>query len=155
MPLVIDKAQFMQAFGRDLYHDDESSPLTYLDRKTGDVIWVFQNDEDAELEYGPLVGRDNEAVRRRVAAEPERYLLLPGLEHGEHHQILKDFVNSDWTEDEEERKAAKHHYFPSIGGWKNSVDGRTWNAFLDVRDRQTTLKAEEFLRQNGIEPDWW
>ena len=45
-PLAIDRTLFTMAFGRDV--DDESYPQsTCLDRRTGAVVWLCEDDEDA------------------------------------------------------------------------------------------------------------
>jgi hypothetical protein len=63
----IDEAMFLDAFERDVdYHD--TCPLTaYLDLETGEVVWVFEEDEDAEM-YAGIEPEQNEAVRAGVEA---------------------------------------------------------------------------------------
>ena len=96
---------FLMAFGRDVDCHDRSRQFTYLDRRTGDVIWLYEEDQDAYMETG-IPEEENRPGRERVAAEPERYLFVPGLEHREHHRILRDFLWSEWTEDEDRRQHA-------------------------------------------------
>ena len=152
--LAIDPSLFTMAFGRDVDYHDMVPQLTYLDRRTGDVIWAYEIDEDAYMETG-IPAAENCEQRERVAAEPDRYLEIPGLDHDDHHRILKRFLRSDWTENEERRQKAFEAYFGSIGGWKKSVnDEGAIHAFYDYQDTQITELAEEFLAENGIVPDW-
>ena len=48
----MDRTLFMMAFGRDVDHHDEYSQLTYLDRRTGDVVWLCECDNDTYREAG-------------------------------------------------------------------------------------------------------
>lgn len=144
----------IEAFGRDVDFHDAYEQLTYLDTETGEIIWVYDDDEEAEWMSG-ISAEENRAIRKRVEDEPERYLEIQGLTHGDHHDILKEFLNSEWTQDEELMQKAKESYFGSIGGWKDTVDNSdVVYSYFDFRDRKIESMAEEFLRENGIEPEW-
>ncbi len=152
--LAIDQSLFMMAFGRDVDYHDIVPQLTYLNRHTGDVLWMYESDDDAYMEAG-IPTTENYEERESIAAEPNRYLEIPGLDHDDHHQILKRFLRSDWTDVEDRRQKAEEAYFGSIGGWKKNVgDEDSINAFYDFQDAQLTQLAEEFLLENGIVPDW-
>lgn len=134
------------------FHDTYAQSA-YLDRLTGEIFWVYENDEDACMELN-VAPEENAAARRQVAESPDRYLMIPGLEHGEHHQILQEFLNSPWNEDEEAQIAAQAAYNGSIGRWKKAVNDETVEAFHEFREWRTKEMAEDFLRQHGTEPDW-
>lgn len=152
--LTIDQSLFMMAFGRDVDYHHIVSQLTYLDRRTGELIWFYETDDDAYMEAG-IPADENRQERERVAADSDRYLEIPGLDHGNHHEILKAFLNSDWTDDEQQRRNAEMAYFGSIGGWEESVnDQDVVHSFYDFRDQKIRMLAEEFLQENGINPDW-
>ena len=145
---------FIEAFGRDLFYDDLNVQSSFLDTETGEMIWIYEDGEDVELTYG-ITEEENTANRKRVEDNPERYLEVKGLEHGEHHGILLEFLDSYWTEDEELRRKANEAYSGSIGRWKEAVDNDdAVRSYYDYRDHIIESMAEEFLRKNGIEPEW-
>ncbi len=152
--VTIDETLFSFAFDRDLDFHDAYPTSTYLDLETGEINWVYEKDEDAYMEAG-VAPDDNRIMRERVEATPSRYLEIPGLDHGDHHVILREFLDSDWTADKEQHTRARNAYFGSIGGWKKSLnDESIVHAFHDYRDRKTIQMAEDFLREHGIEPEW-
>lgn len=152
--LAIDRSLFMMAFGRDVDYLEIEPQLTYLDRRTGDVIWLYESDDDAYMVAG-IPALENREERKRIDAEPKRYLEIPGLDHGDHHQILKRFLRSDWTEDQDRSQKAFEAYFGSIGGWKKNVnDEGAIHAFNDYQERRIAELAEEFLAENNIVADW-
>ncbi len=151
--LIIDQGLFAMAFERDVDYDEQYSLNAYLDLETGDVEWLYDEDHDAEM-YG-LTAADNRMQWKRIEAEPNRFLLIPGLSHSEHHEILQKFLTSDWTDDEDLRQTAHAAYFGSIGGWKKTVNNEdVVRAYFESRDQQIIEFAERFLLENGIEPDW-
>ena len=152
--LAIDRSLFLMAFGRDVDYHDMVPQRTWLDRSTGDVLWFYESDEDAFFEGGIPAG-ENREERERVEAEPERYLEIPGLEHGEHHGILREFLGSDWTGDEARLRHADAAYSGSIGRWIRDVgDEGAIRAFREYQETQIAAMAEGFLRENGIVPEW-
>ena len=152
--VTIDQAMFSMAFDRDVDFHDVYPISTYLNLESGDVVWIYENDDDAYMEAG-ISPEENGATRDRVKALPNRYLEIPGLDHGDHHEILREFLDSDWTEDLEKHAKARSAYFGSIGGWKKSVGNESIvHSFNDYRDRKTQQLAEAFLREHGIEPAW-
>ena len=151
--ITIDHECFRLAFDRDVDYHDPHPLSTYLNVDSGDIIYVYEDDEDA-CTLG-ITADDNRAMREGIEAAPEHYLEIPGLHHGDHHKILREFLDSDWTEDEETRSEARNMYFGSIGGWKKSLDDKSiFESFCDFRDDKTKQLAVEFLRGNGIEPQW-
>lgn len=152
--VTIDQAMFSMAFDRDMDFEDVYPISTYLNLESGDVVWIYENDGDAYMDAG-ISPEENCATRDQVNALPNRYLEIPGLGHGEHHEILREFLDSDWTEDLEEHARARSAYFGSIGGWKKSVSNQSIvHSFNNYRDRKTLQLAEEFLREHGIKPAW-
>ncbi len=152
--LAIDMAFFGDAFDRDVDFHEAYPQSANLDRHTGEIVWFYVEDFDAEMEAG-IPPEENQATRQRIEAMPDRYLEIPGLDHGDHHDLLKNFLDSDWTDNDEVRRFAQDAYHGSIGRWKKSIDDDSIiHAFYDFRDRKTTKMAEAFLRSHGIEPVW-
>jgi hypothetical protein len=152
--LEIDEMLFRQAFDRDVDFHDAFPQCHYLNVETGEIILAYEDDEDAFMDIG-MPPYENQANRELIAASPDRYLEIPGLNHGDHHDILLEFLDSDWTEDEETKNIARDAYYGSIGGWKKSLDDESiLHAFYDFRDNRTKQMAEEFLRKHGIYPNW-
>ena len=145
---------FMMAIGRDVDFHDACPQSTYLDRRTGEVVWLYEDDDDAYGEVG-IPAEENREGRERVAAEPERYLEIPGLDHGDHHDILRQFLRSDWTGDDARWRRAGEAYSGSIGRWKRDVrDEEAVHAFHAFQEEQIAKLAEEFLLENGVVPEW-
>jgi hypothetical protein len=151
--ISVDEFMFLEAFQRD--EDFEHYPQsTYLDLKIGEILWIFDDDHDAEMLAG-IEPEENAALREKVETASEIYLEIRGRDHGEHHDILREFLNSNWTDDEELRAKVRDAYSSSIGGWKEEVDDQNvLNAYYDFRDRKIKELAEEFLHENDIQPIW-
>jgi len=150
--LSIDMTLFLMAFDRDVDYENPAQ-LAYLDLVSGSVIWFFEEDEDAEM-YG-LDTEENAAERSRIGYDPGRFLLIPGLSHGEHHDILKSFLASGWTDDDRQRSFAQNAYTGSIGRWKKTItDQDTIHAYYRFRDQRIAELAESFLLENGVKVEW-
>ncbi|MGZ8212459.1 MAG: hypothetical protein ACXWUH_18295 [Burkholderiales bacterium] len=148
-PRRIDRKRFMLAFNRDARFHDRFPQTVYLDRETGDVLWVYQNDEEAEAEG--VRGGLNDEHRAQIASAPERYLEIPGRTHDEHHQILRDFLESDWTGDEHEKALASSAYSQSIGGWLSTVENEeAVRAYFEYKETTLRAMAQQFLRHSRI-----
>lgn len=81
----------------------------------------------------------------KIKASPERYLEIPDRDHGEHHDILQDFLSSNWTDDEELWTRARQAYSGSIGRWKQEVEKQdVVHSYYEFRDRKVKELAEEF-----------
>jgi hypothetical protein len=152
--VIVEELMFIDAFGRDEDFSDPYSQSAYLDLETGKVIWVFEENDDAEM-YAGIDPEENMALRNQIDAHSERYLQIPGRDHGEHHDILRDFLDSDWTDDKELWTQVRNAYSGSIGGWKEEVDNHdVVHAYYDFRDRRIKELAEEFFRDNDIQQIW-
>ena len=63
-----------------LFGDHQDIP--YLDSKTGEILWIFEDDEDAES-IANISAEENREMREAIEAAPDRYLEVPGVDHGE------------------------------------------------------------------------
>ena len=89
--LTIDHTLFSMAFDRDVPFHDIYLQSAYLDRESGEIYWVYEKDENAEMEAG-IPAEENRAIRERIEATPDRYLEIPELDHADHHDILRAFL---------------------------------------------------------------
>ncbi len=132
----------------------DAEEIPYLDSETGEIHWVYEDDEDAESIVN-IPAEENWMKREAIEAAPDRYLEVPGVDHGEHHEILRAFLRSSWTDDDEAWQRAYDAYRGSIGRWKDAVDERdVIHAYYRFQEQKVLEMGVEFLRENGIEPDW-
>ena len=154
--IKIDQVLFEMAFGLDADFQNPYSNTAYLDRDTGDVFWVYEDDDQARKEG--MDPEENRRLRQSIKENPDQYLEIPGLSHGQHHDILKSFLASDWTDNEQQQNRVHGAYFGSIsiGGWLKSpeVDDEARTAYWNYCQQKKTKLGEEFLRSHGIEPVW-
>lgn len=159
--LKIDHMSFMMAFERDVDYSLGSPQISYLDLKTGEILWIYVDDWDADMEAG-IPEEENQALRMKVESSPNDYLEIPGLTHDEHHKILREFLNSDWTDNEELKNSVQEVYYNvgcSIGRWRKIIlesynSYEIPNTFEKYKETCIEQMAIEFLAENGIEPMW-
>ena len=150
--LKIYQSLFLMAFARDVDYEPYWLRAN-LDLVTGDVEWLYEEDDDAAMDG--LSAAENRTRKERIEAEPDRFLLVPGGTHGEQHDILQEFLASEWTDSESMRAVAREAYFGSIGGWKKAIQNEDIvQAFYDFRDEKVVELAEAFLLDNGVEVEW-
>lgn len=147
--LKVDLQLFVMAFGRDEIRSEEMGKW-YFDTATGKVDFVEDEDPDAEP------GETDQFTPRReeIRAAPERFLELPTWEHGQHHALLQEFLESPWTEDESARSDAECAYDGHIGAWKEEVGGLVADEYQDFVNSRVKEAGEKFLQDYGIMPEW-
>lgn len=151
---TIDKIMFIDAFEHGVDGRLDYARLAYLDRNTGQVLWLYEQDEHA-LDEANIPMEVNREGWKRIVADRERYLAIGSLHHGDEHDILRRFLRSNWTDDDARRERAREAYSGSIGRWKRHVrDAEAVRAYFAFQEEQVISLAEEFLRENGIEPQW-
>ena len=152
--LHVDKILFLEAFGRDVPFHDAIPQSTYLDLETGELIWFYDDDDEAYMEAG-IPAEENQALRELVASASARYLEIPGLDHSEHHEILREFLASDSIDDPALRAQAQEAYSGSIGGWKQAVaDKGIVHQCYQFCDDAVRARAEAFLLEHGVQVVW-
>ena len=117
----------------------------YLDLVTGVVVDAVE--EDGDLQEGEISLDEAEA-------DPDRFQPIPVLESADDNEMLRAFLASDWTEDEELRDAAAAAYAGSVGRWRRSITGnrQILHAWNDFEAKTIHQRAIEFLAELGIEP---
>ncbi len=132
----------------------DAEEIPYLDSGTGEIHWVYEDDEDAESIVN-IPAEENRMKREAIEAAPDRYLKVPGVDHGEHHEILRAFLRASWTDDDATWQRVYDAYRGSIGRWKDAVDDRdVIHAYYRFQEQKVLEMGVEFLRENGIEPEW-
>lgn len=158
MVLKIDSTFFDMAFHRDIEYHRPYDCAWYLDLKTGDVFWVYHEDHEAESDG--FSAEDNKALREEVDSNPDQYAEIPGLHHGEYHDILISFINSEWTDDVSLREKVLSCYQGSIGQWKEEVgqlDGSKtildkWSEF---EEQAIEGMIDDFFKQHNVECEFY
>ena len=151
---TIEKHRFLLAFEHS--HDGSFGPAqsAFLDRSTGEVFWLYKDDEAGWDEVG-MPPEENRAGWDRVLADRGRFLEIEPLDYLDRRDILGRFLRSNWTDDDARRRRAREAYSGAIGRWKRDVrDGEAVRAYLAYQDQEALEQAEEFLRENGVEPKW-
>lgn len=158
-PLRVDLALFLLTFAADRdYHANIEGQETYLDRSSGALIYTVTDPSIVAALIGEAAIADFLDNTALVKANPDRYLLIPSMSHGEHHAVIQAFLDSDWTSDQQRRDHASGVYFPrkSLGYWvKNVGDEATLQAHDAFRSARHQQLAEDFLRKNGISNFEW
>jgi hypothetical protein len=157
--LKIDQTLFRIAFDRDV-NATPYPQIWYLNVENGEFLLMYENEKYAGCEVGIpaeevcISAEENRVIREIIQASPSRYLLIPGLQHEDHHKILQEFLNSGWTDDKEVWNNAQKAYSGHIRRWIDSVPDEVAYTFYDFREGKTEKMAEKFLREHGIEPKW-
>ena len=151
--LKIDFGQFLSSFDR---NERSMEPYTaFLDLESGHIEWLYEDDADAESLSG--TASENADLRELISRCPSRYIAISALARSEVHGMLDDFLVSDWTSDARTKKRANEAHLGSIGRWIYELgddDGATVDAFRDFQGDAIQTLAEDFLREQGIEPRW-
>ncbi len=134
------------SFSRDLDFHDPYPINTYLDLNTGNILFVYKIDCDTS-DLG-ISEEENKSLRQQISKTPDGFLKIPGMSHGQHHEILKCFIES---RDKDEEVG---DYFGSIGGWKKTVRDETWFSYQDFKEKKIGKSIEAFMTENTIEPEW-
>ena len=153
--VMVNYGQFMSSYCRD---ERLVEPWTaFLNVKSGDIHWVYENDEDAAEIMGSAHdgAQDNADLRAEILRSPDRFVEIPVIEHSERCGMLGEFLSSDWTDDGYAKQRAKEADQRSIRRWVSDVDDdETVDAFRTFQANAIQASAEDFLRDHGIEADW-
>ncbi len=149
----IDETYLGLACGTDTTYD-ECPHTMMLDLRTGEWRALLDDGDDVLDDCG--MGEDSRAFREEIDLDPDRYLELPELDHADHHEILRDFLDSNWTSNLELHSRAKDAYQGSIGKWKRAIDfdAIILSAWEDFRPQRGTEIITERLQALGIQPEF-
>jgi hypothetical protein len=111
------------------HHEGETG---YINRKSGEILFVFENDEDAEDCFG-CSGAENASRRARIAANPEEWIAVP-------RNVRLPFFHHPWCD---------VRTTPSWNPWTPCTCGLEQKARREREDDDAFIQA--FLKANGIE----
>ena len=130
--------------------------MSYLHVVVVEDTKMLKRSERGSEKIGSGTIEDNKALREKVHSNPDQYAEIPGMHHGEYHEILICFINSDWTDEEGLREKVHSCYLDSIGGWQEEVrqlDGSKtipdkWSGF---EERAIEGMIDDFFKQHNME----
>jgi hypothetical protein len=151
--LPINISLFKMAFNRSTNCHEQYPINPYLDRVTGELLFVYESDDKAAAEGIP---RDaNRLKREKVAGDHERYILIPGRSHGDHDAFLKEFLASPWSDNKLETNAAQGAHCGSIADWLEQVGNQNAiKKYFEFCDRKLIELGTNFLREQNIDIFW-
>jgi len=71
--IKIDQVVFEMAFGRDADYHNPNSFTTYLNRDTGGVIYVYEDEDDVKRDG--MDPEENRSHRQSIKENPDQYLV--------------------------------------------------------------------------------
>ena len=136
-----DSNLVMLAMGVDSDYDRNTSPA-WVDTQTGEILFVFETDEEAYQAWGSAALADQREQRIRVHTYPDRYLRLPEVDHGDWHEEFQAFLKSIGREAE---------YSFTIGGWlKERASQEDRAGWEDFKRGAAIRRFEAFMSEHGI-----
>ena len=159
--ITIDWALFNMAFNIDEQFQDPYDIDRYLDKKSGGIIFIYEDDDNAEMEGGDAL--ENKEMKRLVKENPDDYLEIVGRSHSESHEIVQDFLDSSWTDDENLKKYVRGLYNSSIGWWIKTVRNDSdlekecdtiIESYYKFLEDTIEKEKDKFLKRNGIKYKW-
>ena len=122
------------------------------------VIYTAEDVEQIELQFGQEIANDYRRNQDIIKHNPEHYLRIESMSHGQHHEVIQEFLESDWTTDIDRHTAASRVYYPrkSIGCWLREVkDEEAIESYQRFKAVANLKRAENYLRQNGVTAFSW
>lgn len=152
-PLTVDLNDLKMAMQMASEDFPEGPQQPWLDLQTGEVVWVWEDDE-AFAETTNADPRENARLREATEAVPSRYAAIPDINTTDDNEMLRDFLRSDWTGDDELWRRASSAYHGSIGRWKRAIhhDPAIMDPWHRFEDQEIRRRALEFLAELDIQP---
>lgn len=166
-PLVLDRAQVMDAALREPDFDAGPPVTAYLDLDNGNLVYLYTDaDAGADADADDLIDQkawrwgypSNARVRAAVTNSPERYLRISPLGRDEIENHLQAFLTSPFASrrvhpDEADKAVAA--YGGDYERWAVAMAGRPiYMAWRDYLYDQTLVKIERYLAEHEISPSW-
>lgn len=135
--------------------------LPYLNKQTGEIIWIKNNEPGTELNGAdPAV---NKANQKQFAKTPHRFLLIEGREYNCDYRLLSLFLDSRLITNEKLREAVKECWQSSINivlrnfhryGKLNFGDKMVIDSWYMLVVDDVEGDMETFLGDNEINFEW-
>jgi hypothetical protein len=159
MPIRIEHYKLIATIGADTdWHPLAMCTTAYLGKASGAIVLAQSDylDPSIGMEYGQDLLDEIFEGKAMVDGNPEKYLRIPTMSHGDHHAVIQDFLESDWTSDTELKDRIRDVYYPrkSIGAWLEDVPESAADKYFEYRSAAIEARAEKFLRENGVEFKW-
>ena len=129
----------------------ERRQTMYLDRTSGEIVWLFENDADAQATFG--AGHRNSDLRRLIRSAPGRFLKLPVIDIDQ-RATIRDFIASHWGNNDPVRSGAEASFLAAPDRWLYDADATVIHAYHEYENRRLRDQVERFLLENGIVPLW-
>jgi hypothetical protein len=138
-PIRVDKGSLMPWLGQDA--DFMEYPCqVYLHRETGEVVGVYEQDEDATL--AGVAEDENRRRRQEVATGFGVFLEIPIPDHGQRHAWFREFLK---TRDQESA------YFGSITDWLETYGtDEDWDDWRDFESERVIQHAVQVAEAAGV-----
>ena len=109
----------------------------FLDLKDGSVRWVWREPDV------PSSKEEQDELLRFLELEPERFVRIPYMTHGDHHEVLRRHL-------EEQGRLAE--YDGSIGRWRKQLENDDdYYAFEEVVGQEAERRMRSFLEEHGLD----
>jgi len=159
--ITIDYTLFNMAFDIDEQFQDPDFIDRYLAKNSGEILFIYREDSNAASCGGDAL--ENKKMKDLIKGNPDDYLEIIGRSHSKSHEILQNFLDSPWTDNENLKNYVKGLYNSSIGWWIKTVLNdndleKERNAIVEAYEKYKadTIEREKdtFLKQNGIKYKW-
>lgn len=159
--IIIDWALFNMAFDIDEQFHNPDFIDRYLDKNSGEILFIYQDDSAATVNGFDAL--ENKKMRNLLKETPGDYLEIIGRSHSESHEILQDFFDSPWTDNENLKNYVRSLYNTSIGRWIKTVQNDSdlekecdiiIEAYMNYKTDRIEREKDTFLKQNDIKYKW-
>jgi hypothetical protein len=159
MPIRIERFKLVATIGADSdWHPLAMCSTAYLSTTSGAIVLAQSGylAPSVGVEYGQDLLDEMFGGKEMIDENPEKYLRIPTMSHGDHHAVIRDFLESDWTINTELKDRIRDVDYPrkSIDAWLKEVRASAAEKYFEYRSAATEACAEKFFRENGVEFKW-
>lgn len=128
-----------------LLEDHSGFQTGYVDRETGEIIVVFEDDPEGE----------NEQIEERIEGEPGRYLYIDPIDSHEGFRIMEDFVDTLPDSGDKQTLIRALLWRKPFSNFKAALSEmpEIRNEWFEFHDRALRQYAKEWLAGEGIDAE--